>query len=132
MSESLFSRNLAYFRQELRDLKTSHAIALGSLNFHEKTASATITTSGYRGLYIRITTLSDEPTYPYAQVFAGRQSDGRLLTLYQEQSVENDGTIIQYYINLGTGTYNIKAICTSDFTLIAKQYEDSDWVGEQP
>lgn len=130
MSESLFAKNLAYFKQELRDLKTGHPIALGSLDFYEKTASATIASTGYRGIYVRITTINGEPTYPYAQVFAGRQSDGRLLTLYQEQSVEEDGTIIQYYINLATGTYDIKAICTSDFTLIAKQYEDSDWIGE--
>lgn len=132
MSESLFSRNLAYFRQELRDLKTSHAIAVGSLNFYQQSKIVDMTQAWLYGIYIRITVKPGQPLNPYTQVFAGRTSDGRLLTLVQYQSIENDGEIIQYYINVQTSQYQIIATCTSDFDFIAKEYEDGDWIGEEP
>jgi hypothetical protein len=132
MSEGLFSRNLAYFRQELRDLKTSHAIAVGSLDFYKNSASAYSTGYFGQGIYVRITIKAGEPANPYAQVFIRKTDDARFGNLLQYQSIENDGTIIQYYFLVSEGTYEASAICTSDFDIIVKQYQDGDWIGEEP
>ena len=130
MIDSL-ARNLDYFRQELRDLKTSHAIPVGSLNFYQHTGTAT-TTGFFSGLYVRLTIKAGEPTYPYSQVFVGRTTDGTMQSFVQYQSVEEDGTIIQYYFSLYQSDFNVIAICTSNFDLTVKQFEDSDWIGDMP
>lgn len=127
-----FERNMAYFGKELRDLKTSHAIALGSLDFYKK--SGTAHTSGLfgAGIYIRLTVEPGERPDPYCQVFVRRVDDGRFWTLLQVQSIEEQGTIVQYYYLISEGDYEATAISTSDFTLIVKEYQEGDWIGEQP
>lgn len=131
MSESLFSRNLAYFRQELRDLKTSHPIAVGSLNFYQKSGTAT-TTQFIWGIYVRMTVKPGEPLNPFAQVFFQRNDEAAIIDFIQYQSIENNGEIIQYYFAVHIGSFIVSAICSSDFDLIVKSYEDGDWIGEEP
>lgn len=129
--QALFDKELIRMEQELRDLKTSHAIPVGALNFYEQDASVTLGAGIAPGLYVRITIDAGERPFPYAQVFASEQNNQRAADFYQEQSIEQDGEIIQLYLSLsGNKTYNVRAISTSAFTLIAKQYEDSDWIGE--
>ena len=128
--QALFDKELIRMEQELRDLKTSHAIPVGSLNFYEHDATVTLSSGLAVGLYVRLTNDADERPYPYVQVYADEQSNGANINFYQEQSIEQDGEIIQFYFAFSGGkTYYIKAISTSAFTLIAKQYEDSDWIG---
>lgn len=129
--QALFDKELIRMEQELRDLKTSHAIPVGSLNFYEHDASVAMGSGIAPGLYIRITIDAGERPFPYVQVFASEQNNQRAADFYQEQSIEQNGEIIQLYLALsGNRTYNVRAISTSAFTLIAKQYEDSDWIGE--
>lgn len=132
MSESLFAKNLAYFKQELRDLKTGHPIALGSLDFYQKSDTITTPSQLAPGVYVRLTIENGEPAYPYAQVFIRETSGGSYWSYYQEQNIVADGTIMQYYFAMsGSKTYEVVANCTSNFTLIVKDYEDSDWIEEE-
>lgn len=128
--QALFDKELTEMEREVRDLKTSHAIPIGSLNFYQKSGTVSMVTPGRYGFYLRATVKAGEPANPYIQVFAGRTSDGRLLTLYQEQSIVADGTIIQYYFNVSSNEYQVIVTCTSDFDLIVKEYEEGDWISE--
>lgn len=129
--QALFDKELIRMEQELRDLKTSHAIPVGALNFYEQDASVTLGAGIAPGLYVRITIDAGERAYPYTQVYVDEQSNAATVNFYQDQSVEQDGEIIQFYFALsGSKNYKIRAISTSSFTLIAKEYDDSDWIGE--
>ena len=127
-----FERNMAYFGKELRDIKTSHAIALGSLDFYKK--SGTVHTSGLfsAGIYIRLTVEPGERPDPYCQVFVRRVDDGIFWNILQAQSIAENGTVVQYYYIISEGDYEATAVSTSDFTLIVKEYQEGDWVGEKP
>lgn len=128
----LFEQNLAYFKQELRDLKTSHPIALGSLDFYTDTKSAYSTGYFGAGIYVRITVKNGEPLYPYVEAFKRNTNDQMFGSLVDYQNIADDGKIIQYYSIVSAGTYEISVISTSDFDLIVKQYEEGDWIGELP
>lgn len=127
-----FERNLQYFRQELRDLKTGHAIALGSLDFYSDTKSAYSTGYFNQGIYVRITVKDGEPLYPYVQAFKRNTNDQMFGSLIDYQNIADDGKIIQYYSIVSEGTYEVSAISTSAFDLIVKQYADGDWIGDLP
>lgn len=129
--QALFDKELIRMEQELRDLKTSHAIPVGSLNFYEHDGSATLSSGISVGLYVRITNDAGERAYPYVQVYVDEQSNADIVNYSQEQSIEQDGEIMQFYFSLvGNRTYNARVISTSAFSLIVKQYEDGDWIGE--
>lgn len=129
--QALFDKELIRMEQELRDLKTSHAIPVGSLNFYEHNGSATLSSGISVGLYVRITNDAGERAYPYVQVYVDEQSNADIVNYSQEQSIEQDGEIMQFYFSLvGNKTYTARAISTSAFSLIVKQYEDGDWIGE--
>lgn len=131
--QALFEKELMRMEQELRDLKTSHAIPVGSLNFYEH--NATVTGGGLfaPALYVRITIDEGERAYPYTQVYVDGQSNSRIIDFGQFQSIEQDGTIIQFaYVLSESQPYNVRAISTSSFTLIAKPIEEGDWIGELP
>lgn len=129
--QALFDKELIRMEQELRDLKTSHAIPVGSLNFYEHSGSATLSSGISVGLYVRITNDAGERAYPYVQVYVDEQSNADIVNYSQEQSIEQDGEIMQFYFSLvGNKTYNARVISTSAFSLIVKQYEDGDWIGE--
>lgn len=129
--QALFDKELIRMEQELRDLKTSHAIPVGSLNFYEHDGSATLSSGLSVGLYVRITNDAGERAYPYVQVYVDEQSNADIVNYSQEQSIEQDGEIMQFYFSLvGNKTYNARVISTSAFSLIVKQYEDGDWIGE--
>lgn len=129
--QALFDKELIRMEQELRDLKTSHAIPVGSLNFYEHDGSATLSSGLSVGLYVRVTNDAGERAYPYVQVYVDEQSNADIVNYSQEQSIEQDGEIMQFYFSLiGNKTYNARVISTSAFSLIVKQYEDGDWIGE--
>lgn len=131
--QALFDKELIRMEQELRDLKTSHAIPVGSLNFYEHDGSATLGGGIAPVLYIRVTIDAGERAYPYTQVYVDEQSNSALINFSQYQSIEQDGMIIQFAYSLtGRRTYNVHAISTSSFTLIVKPYEEGDWIGELP
>lgn len=126
--QALFDKELIRMAQELRDLKTSHAIPVGSLNLYQKEGSGH--SGGYysNGLYVRVTTKPGEPTYPYTQIFITATDNKLVLCLYQEQAFAADGTISQYFYYIRESDFDVRAICSSDFDLIVKQYEEGDWI----
>ena len=125
---SLFDKELMQLEREVRDLKTSHEIPLGALNFYAQSATVAIT---WVGLYIRATIKEGELAYPYIQFYIDEENN-HMITLHTHLlSVENEGKIVQSYISLlTTATLNVRTICTSDFDMIAKPYEEGDWIGE--
>ena len=129
---SLFDRELMRMEQEVRDLKTCHEIPVGSLNFYSKTGQATITGGLAGDLYVRLTLKPGEPADPYAQAFIRSTDDGKFSEWVQYSSIENGGTLIQYVFIVSPKTYEANAICSADFDLIVKEFEESDWVGEWP
>ena len=131
--QALFEKELIRMEQELRDLKTSHSIPVGSLNFYEHSGSATLGGGIAPLLYIRVTIDAGELAYPYTQVYVDEQSNSRLVDFGQYQSIEQDGMIIQFVYALSPRqTYNVRAISTSSFTLSVKPYEEGEWIGELP
>lgn len=132
---SLFEKNLTRMKEELRDLKTNHNIPVGSLIFYSASKSVSLaqTAQIYGIIYIRITMKAGERANPYAQLYISEQSNQATTNWGNYFSVENDGMIYQFADALPDGkTYDIKAISTSDFDFIAKEYENGDWIGVLP
>lgn len=128
---NLFDAELISAEREVRDLRTAHAIPVGSLNFYRKTATVTTPAGLVQGVYIRVTNKEGEPNFSYQQVRVVRMNGAENYNWQSEVAYVRDGTIVQYYYPLKGGqTYEISVTNTSDFDLIAKNYENEDWLDD--
>lgn len=128
---NLFDAELISAEREVRDLRTAHAIPVGSLNFYHKTANVTTPSGIVQGVYIRVTNKDGEPNYSYQQVRVVRMNGAENYNWQSEVAYVRNGTIVQYYYPLKGGqTYEISVTNTSDFDLVAKNYENEDWLDD--
>ena len=126
---SLFDKELLEMEREVRNLKTAHDIPVGSLTFHEKSASVTTPSGLIKPVYIRVTNNAGEMAYSYQQVYVVRAGGTENYDWEAEADYAQDGMVMQYYYPLKGGTtYTVKVINTADFDLIVKNYDDSDWI----
>lgn len=129
---SLFDKTIQRMEQEVRDLKTSHQIAVGSLTFYKESAQAV--GSGWPGLvYLRMTMKNGERAYPYFQIHYSPSDNASEVVGDTYFDFTNDGMILEMLIVVSANrTYNFIATSTSAFDLIAKGYEEGDWIGPNP
>lgn len=132
---SLFDKTIQRMEQEVRDLKTSHQIAVGSLTFYREAGSTTTPSSGYitEPIYIRITVKSGERAYPFAQLHISEANNTAEISGQQIFGYADDGNILELVrLVRSNKTYNVIATSTSAFDLIVKNYVPSDWQGPNP
>lgn len=120
--------------QEVRDLKTSHQIAVGSLTFYRQTAQVANPSQSLSGaIYLRMTMKTGERPFPFFQLHYSPTNNSRDIVGDTYFDMTLDGMIIEIAITIGMGkTYNFAITSTSAFDLIAKPLEPGDWIGPNP
>lgn len=132
---SLFDKTIQRMEQEVRDLKTSHQIAVGSLTFYRESGSTTTPSSGQivEPIYIRITVKSGERAYPFVQIHWSDDTNTKLEIGDTAFGYADDGKIVEIaHAGRASTKYNVIATSTSAFDLIVKNYVPSDWQGPNP
>lgn len=132
---SLFDKTIQRMEQEVRDLKTSHQIAVGSLTFYRESGSTTTPSSGQisEPIYIRITVKSGERAYPFVQIHWSDDTNSKLIVGETVFGYADNGNIVEIAtVGRQATKYNVIATSTSAFDLIVKNYEPSDWQGPNP
>lgn len=120
--------------QEVRDLKTSHQIAVGSLTFYKESAQVVDAGTGLSGLvYLRMTMKNGERAYPYFQIHYSPSDNASEVVGDTYFDFANDGMILEMLVIVSANrAYNFIITSTSAFDLIAKKYEEGDWIGPNP
>lgn len=137
---SLFDKELMRMEQEVRDLKTAHDIPLGSVNFYSQKVTDSWSDSWLSHIYYyRVTLKAGEPIEPFIEFWFSKTSgqDTDFLNNTATNGWEQNGTMFQFLQNFfdfdtGGGGMATKIVCSSNFDVLFKEYEEGDWIGDLP